>query len=132
MPVVRPGGDVVSAIAALQKRFELTPAQLNTLFRSSSKTIKRGLSEERAKSLMRLFWGLGWHTEIQERGETVFSTLRSGKEITSGCGPVVHKQLESLEFPQGWSRFESLNPKATIQAGNEQGQAFCIVIPQKK
>lgn len=131
-PLIRPGGDVVSGIAALQKRFELTPAQLNTLFRSPSKAIKTGLSEQQAKALMRLFWGLGWHSEIQCEGQTVYSTLSNRKPSRSEQQTVVTSQLESLEFPTGWGRFESLNPKASIQAGNDQGQAFCIVIPQTK
>lgn len=134
-PLLRSSADLNRSINALTQRFQLAPIQLSALFSSPERVIKSALSECQAKSYVKLFWSLGWHSEIRRGDETVFSTLSSGK--TEGSSAQGEKkaaitQVESLEFPNGWSRFDSLNPKATVQAGNAETQAFCIVIPQNK
>lgn len=136
IPRVKPRADLEDSISALKKHFQLTDKQLSALFRQPATTIKQQLTSIQAKSMVRLLWGLGWHSGILKNHSRVYSTIES-VEIqfdVAGQRPCNQSpdQLESLEFPKGWSQFDSLNPKATIQAGNAQGLAFCIVIPQAK
>lgn len=129
---LRAGADYRSALAGLEERFSLSSRTINRLMSSGGSTIKANLSSARAKALVKTLWQLGWHAQIIRDEDIIFSTLtgklkgrdrRSLERIT---------QVESLAFPKGWSAFDSLNPSASIQAGNPEKKSFCIVIAQEK
>ncbi len=129
---LRQEADLQDSINRLCESFRLELSAVNRLIKHSPCRIKSCNSTGQAKKIVKHLWKAGWHSEIHRGDMVIYKTESSTqKSSISVSVPVVQKEVESLVFPSSWCEITGLNSNASVQAGCQLENSYCIVIPQE-
>jgi hypothetical protein len=128
---LREGCYLQESIEALSIIFNLKLLELERLLERAPCVVKTCTAEKVAKQYVKRLWQAGWHSEVNRGDRVIYRTEEANKESSSVSPSIVQKEVESLVFPSSWCELTGLNSNASVQAGCQSENSYCIVIPQE-
>ncbi len=120
------------SLQTLASAFNLNVLESESLLRRAPCLVKTCSIESTAKQYVRKLWQSGWHSEVHCGGRVIYKTETSTQKSSIKVSvTIVQKEVESLVFPSSWCKLTGLNSNASVQAGCQSENSYCIVIPQE-